>query len=101
MWGSSKQAGEALCVLASRFPGLEKLWTEEGPTLTVSAIREGRERPSPEFSHSRAVYWECLWTLWTGDGNIPWGDCVRRLDGGNMRALTALMAAYSEGEKSI
>ena len=90
----SARVCRALCACG----GLRELWTPTGPTDDAIALLAADGGP---LSGGERTMLLVAWAVWNGDGAIPLGEVISRLDGRALRAVGALLMAIASGEGAI
>lgn len=85
---------QALCGLVR----LPTLWTATGPT---DRAEELLKQGGGTLSHGEKVMLFIAWALWNGQGGLTFGEAIKTLDGGNLKAVGELLVALGEGSSAI
>lgn len=97
MFRDDRQISDAVRVLL-RSVGLERLWTDSGPT--EEALRLLDERGGA-MSHGEALVLLASFDFWNGHGEVKFADLLAVLDGMRMRLIATLMIAATDGGTAV
>jgi hypothetical protein len=97
MFRDDRQTSDAVRVLL-RSVGLERLWTDAGPTEEALKLRDQRGGP---MSHGEALVLLAAFDFWNGQGKVQLSDLLAVLDGERTRLIATLMIAASEGASAV
>ena len=95
------QASHAIRVLLAVAPGMDRLWTEHGPTteaIDLCTTRGGYRAGA--LSHPRRTMLLAAFDLWNGQGQVPLA-AVLDLPADSLEMLSALLRAIARGHGAI
>lgn len=97
MFSSDTQQARVCQALCSQVR-LGGMWTATGPSAEAKQLLEA---DGGALSGGERIVLLAAWAVWNGDGAIPLGDVISRLDGRALRAVGALLMAIASGEGAI
>jgi hypothetical protein len=74
------------------------MWTGTGPSAEAKQLLAS---DGGALSGGERIVLLAAWAVWNGDGAIPLGEVISRLDGRALRAMGALLMAIASGEGAI
>tara|TARA_R110002073_G_scaffold336583_1_gene536326 strand:+ start:16557 stop:16886 length:330 start_codon:yes stop_codon:yes gene_type:complete len=86
-----------VCLALLRSLGLQRLWTEEGPTDEALRLYE---KDGGHLSSGERSIFLLSWSFWTGCGLLNFSDLLR-LDQARLEAVGALFSALAIGPLAI
>ncbi len=78
--------------------GLERLWTDDGPTPEARLLLEAEHVP---LDRRQRAMCRVAWMLWGGSSGITLEELLDLMDGDDLGAVAELMAAMSSGADGV
>lgn len=97
MFRDDRQICSAMRVLLGSV-GLERLWTDAGPTDEALELLEARGGP---LSHGEQLMLLVAFDFWNGHGEAELGDLLAVFDAERIELVASLMIASAKGASAV